>query len=576
MQDGADVGVDLTGGFYDAGDHVKFGLPMLSSMTLLAWGGIEYESGYDRSGQKAYLLDTIRWGADWIRKAHAAPNVFYGQVGNGGLDHSYWGPPETMTMSRPSYKITASQPGSEIAGEAAAAMAAAAILFGDEDPAYSAILLDQARRLFAFADQYRGTYTNAIPDAASFYNSYSGYNDELIWSAAWLYRATGETAYLQKAETLYNQSLANASLRWTHAWDDKAYGAIVLLAQLTGKTVYKTAAQRWLDYWTVGINGSRITTTPGGLAWLDQWGSLRYAANTALLAFIYGDTVADAGTRYRDFAKRQIDYMLGENPQRRSYVVGYGNNAPRNPHHRSSHGSWANSISNPVDNRNILFGALVGGPSSASDTAYADDRSNYVTNEVALDYNAGFTGAVARLAGQFGGSPLAGFPPAPTGADAEFFVEAAINQQGSGFTEIRALLNNRSTRPARASENLAFRYFVNLREVIEAGYNPSAIEVTTTMTQGGRVSQLIPFDPARFLYYVEVDFTGTRIAPGSGTSYRREVQFRMRVTNGLPGSIWNSLNDPSQSGLPTGGQAATFTPRIPVYESGSKLSGDLP
>ena len=41
-----------------------------------------------------------------------------------------------------------------------------------------------------------------------------------------------------------------------------------------------------------------------------------------------------------------------------------------------------------------------------------DDRTNYITNEVALDYNAGFTGALARAVMQYGGQPLANFPPA--------------------------------------------------------------------------------------------------------------------------------------------------------------------
>ena len=39
-------------------------------------------------------------------------------------------------------------------------------------------------------------------------------------------------------------------------------------------------------------------------------------------------------------------------------------------------------------------------------------------------------------------------------------LQASINQQGPGFTEIRALLNNRSAWPARISSNLGFRYFV--------------------------------------------------------------------------------------------------------------------
>jgi len=45
----------------------------------------------------------------------------------------------------------------------------------------------------------------------------------------------------------------------------------------------------------------------------------------------------------------------------------------------------------------LLEGALVGGPKSADDFDYADDRHDYVANEVATDYNAGFTGALAGL-----------------------------------------------------------------------------------------------------------------------------------------------------------------------------------
>jgi hypothetical protein len=36
---------------------------------------------------------------------------------------------------------------------------------------------------------------------------------------------------------------------------------------------------------------------------------------------------------YRQYGKKQIDYILGDSG--RSYVVGYGNNPPTHPHHRS-------------------------------------------------------------------------------------------------------------------------------------------------------------------------------------------------------------------------------------------------
>ncbi|HBL58344.1 MAG TPA: cellulase, partial [Cyanobacteria bacterium UBA8803] len=70
LRDGADVGRDLSGGYYDAGDHVKFGFPMAGAMTLLSWGAIEYRNAYQQSGQLPYMLDAIKWGTDYILKAH--------------------------------------------------------------------------------------------------------------------------------------------------------------------------------------------------------------------------------------------------------------------------------------------------------------------------------------------------------------------------------------------------------------------------------------------------------------------------------------------------------------------------
>src|SRR6185436_6773321 len=120
LTDGSDVGKDLTGGWYDAGDHVKFGLPMAASAQLLSWGIVEYRSAYSNSGQLTAALDNIKWATDYFIKAHTATNELYGQIGTGGTDHAWWGPAEVMQMARPSYKITAACGGSDLAGETAA------------------------------------------------------------------------------------------------------------------------------------------------------------------------------------------------------------------------------------------------------------------------------------------------------------------------------------------------------------------------------------------------------------------------------------------------------------------------
>ena len=420
LADGGDAGLDLTGGFHDAGDHVKFGLPMAFSLTMLAWGGVEYPDAYSETGQRTRLLDILKWGADYLMKCHVrnadgSTAAFYGQVGDGNADHAYWGRPESMTMPRPAFKIDAANPGSDLAAESAAALASTAMLFQTDQPAYAAQLLDHAAALYAFADAHRGKYSDSIPQAAAFYKSWSGYQDELTWGAIWLYRATGNPGYLTKAALEYNSisggGAGNHPYQWGLSWDDKSYACYILMATLDAAPAYRADAARWLDYWTIGVNGNQVTTTPGGLAWLDQWGSLRYAANTAFCAGVYADHVADPDGRYSGFARRQIEYALGDNPAGRSYVCGFGTNPPANPHHRGAHASLTNDINSPAANRHLLFGALVGGP-DAND-AYADVRTDYVKNEVAMDYNAGFTGAVARLYQEYGGYSLDDTVPDP-------------------------------------------------------------------------------------------------------------------------------------------------------------------
>jgi endoglucanase len=566
LTDGQDVGEDLTGGWYDAGDNVKFGLPMASSATMLAWGAVEYRNAYANSGQLTHLLNNLRFVNDYFIKAHTAPNELYGQLGNGGTDHAFWGSPEIMQMLRPAYKIDAGCPGSDLAGETAAAMAAASIVFRPTDPAYANTLLSHARQLYDFADNFRGRYSACITDAAAYYNSWSGFNDELVWGALWLYRATGEAPYLAKAESYYanlsnEQGTTVKSFRWAHNWDDKAYGSYILLANLTNNPAYREVAERHFDHW---VDGAGLRT-PGGLMRVDQWGVLRYAANTAFIALVYSDQLSDQAKkqRYHDFAVRQINYALGDNPRNSSYVVGFGNNPPRNVHHRSAHGSWGNNINDPAQSRHILYGALVGGPDMGDN--YVDRRDDFVMNEVATDYNAGFTSAVARLYMEFGGQPLANFPVAETPDMPEIFVQAAVNVSGTNFTEIRAFLLNRSAYPARMGDRLSFRYYFTL----EPGVTPGMLTVTTNFNQGATVSTPQCLNT---LCNVIVNFTGTKIYPGGQSEHRKEIQFRIASSG-----AWNTANDWSMTGISTTPGAPPVTaPNMPVYDNGVRVFGAEP
>jgi endoglucanase len=408
----AGLSLDLTGGYHDAGDHGKFGLPLATTLSTLAWGGVAFERGYTATGQRDELLDAVKWGTDYLLKAHGtdatgATRFFVAQVGNVAADHALWSAPESQTIARPAMAVTPSKPGSDVAAGSAAALASASILFRrNGEVAYADTLLNHAESLYRFADTYRGKYSDSITEVRDYYNSWSGYNDELSYGAAWLARAreaagADGSAYRNQALQIYRQSIGGLSRGWTINWDDVSYGTAVLLAQDTGDSKIQADVRGWLDSWVQGTNG--VTITSGGLRHISQWGSLRYAANTAMVAGVVADSLIDPGGTYSKLAADTIDYILGDNPRQSSYVVGYGTNAPQQPHHRGASGVGWEGFRNGLPNAHTLYGALVGGPDRPNDFSYADVRSDYIRNEVAIDYNAGFSGALAYLSQPVGG-----------------------------------------------------------------------------------------------------------------------------------------------------------------------------
>ncbi|KAL3499229.1 hypothetical protein ACH5RR_038322 [Cinchona calisaya] len=430
LNDGKTIGVDLVGGYYDAGDNVKFGLPMAFTVTVMAWGIIEYGTQMAASGELGHAMDAVKWGTDYFIKAHSQPNVLYGEVGDGNTDHYCWQRPEDMTTSRTAYKIDPTNPGSDLAGETAAAMAAASIVFRRYNPAYSNELLNHASQLFEFADKYRGKYDSSITVAQKYYRSVSGYDDELLWAAAWLYKATNNQYYL---DYLGNNGDALGGTGWAmteFSWDVKYAGVQTLVAKLLmqGKggrytgvfQQYKQKAESFMCS-CMGKGSQNVQRTPGGLIFLQSWNNMQFVTSSSFLLTVYSDYLASAGQSLKcasgyvsasellSFAKSQVDYILGDNPRATSYMVGYGNNYPTQVHHRGSsivsikvnptfvscRGGYASWYGRKASDPNVLTGAVVGGPDAYDN--FADQRDNYEQTEPATYNNAPIIGVLARL-----------------------------------------------------------------------------------------------------------------------------------------------------------------------------------
>jgi endoglucanase len=558
--DGEDVGVDLTGGFHDCGDHVKFGLPQTYAASTLAWAYYEFKDTFVAKGQDGYMLKILKHFTDYFMKCFPNDTTFYYQIGDGDTDHSYWGPPELQKTERPTYYVAnPATPGSDVAGNAAAALALMSVNYAEHDADYAARCLDYAKRLYAFGQKYRGN------SSGQNYYRPNSYYDELMWGAIWLYIATKEKRYLDDVEKLMTEKGIGGDNveyynHWTHCWDDVFGGVFLKVAQLNVKPKYKTVVEENLDYWM-----NQLKTTPGGMKYLHQWGSLKYTAAESFLALVYNKT--NPNQKYVDFAKSQINYILGSNPNNMSYLVGFGAKYPKFPHHRAASGRLEGEPANETKKdpeRHVLYGALVGGPKD--DDTYSDVVDDYVYTEVGLDYNAGLVGALAGMTALYGADQKAEDTPGVAAEPAEYYVEAQVTYENVQQTIVKAYLHNINVSPPQYEKGLTLRYFVDLSEYYARGLSVADITTGIDYTDNGAVigSRLLPWDEAKHIYYAEISW------PKAALYAKCQVQFKMA---GQTATIWDAANDFSRTGL--NGTLAK-TEYIAIFKDGKLVYGKVP
>lgn len=576
----------VDGGWYDAGDHVKFNLPMSYTAAMLAWGLYEYPEGIESCGEMTNYVNNLKWVMDYLAACDLGDSVIY-QVGIGQKDHSWWGSVEVLDYGMADQNITGAREcikgrnASAVTAEMGAALAAGACaLKGRVDDSVLEDYIKHAKNYLKMADADKSDDGYNDTDAQGFYQSRQFY-DDLFYCANWLYIATGDSAYLKQAEgyipNLGHELGQGDTLKysWSQCWDDVQQGGSLLYAINTGDATWKAQVKKHLDYWS---DTSRHKA--GGLVYVDSWGCLRYANAVGFITAVAADELfkddADYST-YKNLYETQMNYTLGDNPNKMSYVVGYDETSPRNPHHRTAHGSWKNDFKLPDISRHVLYGALVGGPDESGN--YVDDRNNYINNEVATDYNAGFTALLCKMVTEYGGKGDPAFPY-PDERDDEFFVEAKATHD-SGGTTVSMKLTNHTAWPARCVDNLSIRYFFDASELKAAGYDPKNVVLRCDRNQSemyaaSGVKPAVVSEPKQYdgdIYYVEVTFPdGRAILPVSEGAQQCEILLAIVCPD--YGKGWDAANDYSAKGLPGGG--GTKTENIPVYENGTLIFGTEP
>nr|CAD1839468.1 unnamed protein product [Ananas comosus var. bracteatus] len=314
-----------------------------------------------------------------------------------------------MTTSRQAYKIDAEHPGSEVAAETAAAMAAASLVFRSSDPYYSLLLLQHAEQLFEFGDKYRGKYDGSVRVVKSYYPSVSGYYDELLWAALWLHRATGDVKYLDYA---VDNAEAFGGTTWAvseFSWDIKYAGVQVLASKVRPQSpllllpaagekrcteerhrkileVYNSKAEHYVcSCLNKSDGGANVRRTPGGLLFVRQWNNLQYVAGATFLLTAFSDYLSGGG------GGGGVLRLPGRVHHRAASTVAYKED-------KAFIGCaqgfdvW---FGRQKDNPNALVGAIVGGPDAKDE--FRDRRSNYMQTEACTYNTAPVVGVFAKF-----------------------------------------------------------------------------------------------------------------------------------------------------------------------------------
>ncbi|KAI9366902.1 Six-hairpin glycosidase-like protein [Zopfochytrium polystomum] len=397
LDDGKDVGLDLVGGYFDSGTSVvKYTLPLAFSLTTLAWGAIEFPEGFAAANQTAHLLDTVKWGTDYLMNCVPNSTALVVQVASKERASAWNNPANIASYNlRATFTAGTQLPASDAAGETSAALAAASILFRTvnetsalpqpppiDHSSDSNQLLAKAKTAFEYADTYRGlAYKNIPPENGAFVYSPWGYLDDLAWGAAWLHKATNGTGHFSWIPD------------YRFNWDMKDRGVDVLMATTLSDGMSSLYGSRVKGMFAnISYPGDEYSFfSQGGLLIRDlalqqdyDFVSAPDSINVAFLGYIVSKYNAkansDLATIASEFATAQLNYVLGDNPSNFTFITGIDSRSPINPCSMLMHGGI--NISYPVNNKYVLPGALVGGPTVRD--KYVDTRLNRLYTEPKL------------------------------------------------------------------------------------------------------------------------------------------------------------------------------------------------
>lgn len=428
---------DVTGGWYDAGDHGKY---VVNGGIAVAQLLSTYErTSYSPTGADADLgdgtlnipldessngvpdtLDEARWELEWMMKMQvpADATMYAGMVHHKVADADWTGlpllpsdGPQERYLHRPSTAATLNF--AAVAAQGARLWAEYDQEFADELLAAGLVAWDAA---LATPDLYTPA-PNADPSPGSGPYNDDKVGDEFYWAAAELFLTTGD----QEFEDHVLASEYNTADIWSAGgfnwFETAALGRMDLAtveSDIPGRTEIRQsvvdAAERYLAWQQEQPFG---TAYPGGDGIYD-WGSNSAVLNNQVVMGTAFDLTSDQ--RFADGVLESMDYLLGRNALNNSYITGYGDVYSENQHSRWFADSLEPTLPNPPR------GSVSGGPNSSAGTwdpviqglynedhmcapqaCYVDDIASWSTNEITINWNSAMSWVASFVADQAAG-----------------------------------------------------------------------------------------------------------------------------------------------------------------------------
>nr|WP_202500412.1 glycoside hydrolase family 9 protein [Streptomyces sp. SID5476] len=412
-----DYRLDVTGGWYDAGDHGKY----VVNGGISTW---EVLSTYERalhartgkagklgdgsldipeSGNKVPdLLDEVRWELDFMLKMQVPKGRPLAGMAHHKIHDEQWTGLPLMPAADPQ-KRELHPPSTAATLNLAATAAQAARLYRPYDRAFATKALAAARTAWAAAVEHPAMYASESDGVGGGTYADNTVTDEFYWAAAQLYLTTGEKAfqdYVLASPVHTADIFGPIGFDWARTAAAGRLDLATVPSRLPGRDKVRKSVIEGADRYLAALESQPygMPYAPDGNVY--DWGSNHQILNNAVVVA----TAYDIGgaSKYREGALQSMDYLFGRNALNISYVTGYGEVDARNQHSR-----WYAHQLDP-DQPNPPAGTLAGGPNSGIQDPYAqsklqgcvgqfcyiDDIQSWSTNEHTINWNA----ALARMA----------------------------------------------------------------------------------------------------------------------------------------------------------------------------------